>query len=106
MGLRFGAWIALDEAVAPEGPGLLQVRRGAGADGIGDYPRGKSAMVRYDADDAALAEALRRTRAALAGAEGPLFVRFAAPERGVAPSESLRRLVDDFTARFGAPPRS
>jgi len=104
MGLRFGAWSALAEAVAPDGPGLVQIRRGVGADGVRDYPRGKSAMVLYEADDVAVGAALDRARAALVAAEGPLFVRFAAPERGVAPSESLRRLVDDFSARFGAAP--
>jgi hypothetical protein len=104
MALRFGAWAPLETAVAPDGPGLLQIRRGQGSDGIRDYPRGRSAMVDYDADDVAVSAALARACDRLRDADGPLFVRFAPPERGVAPSRSLEFLIDDFSRRFGAPP--
>jgi hypothetical protein len=107
--VTFGRWLPLATAVAPAGPGVLQVR----APALRDYPRGKSAMLYYDADDRDLAAALARARDACADAanddepandEQELLVRFAAPEPARAPSESLRRLVDDFTRRFGARP--
>ncbi len=101
-GVRFGRWQPLDDAVAPAGPGVLQARLDEGAAGLIDYPRGRSAMVYYDAADA-LADALARLRARAPAADrARVRVRFA-EERD--PAAALARLRDDFAARFGAPPR-
>lgn len=100
--MSFGRWLPLDGAAAPDGPGCLQVRVGEGPSGLHDYPRGKSAMVYYGADDARLAVALDRFRAALAPADrARLFVRFDPRPDGTA---RLGKLLDEFRGRFGAPP--
>ena len=46
--MKFGRWYPLAEAAAhaPAGPGVFQIRI---ADGLLDYPRGKSAMLHYQA---------------------------------------------------------
>ena len=93
--MKFGAWIPLAEAVAPPGPGVLQAR----CDQIFDYPKGKSAMVRYDADEE-LGRALARLRAEPSGAT---LVRFASIDD---PRPRLERLVREFEDRFGSKPRS
>src|SRR5262245_19597100 len=66
--VRFGRWQPLADAAAPAGPSVLEARLGDGADGLVAYPRGKSAMVYYDAD-AAPAAALARLRARAPAAE-------------------------------------
>jgi hypothetical protein len=94
--MTFGRWQKLAAATLPRRRGVLQARV---AVGLIDYPRGKSAMVYYDAGDD-LTLALARLEAVLPpGAE--VLVRFA--ECANAAGE-LARLVDDFTRRFGAPP--
>ena len=76
--MTFGRWFPLADAVAPDGAGLFQVRQGQGADGLVRYPSGLSAMVFYGADDASLATAFARFRAATDLAQHPdLHVRFA-----------------------------
>jgi hypothetical protein len=103
--MSFGRWEPLATARVPDGPGLLQARREQGAAGLHDYPTGKSAMVYYDGDDAQLAAAVARLRARVAaGSPAPLYVRFAPPEAGRAPSQSLAAALRQFAARFGAPP--
>lgn len=102
--VNFGTWHELFEAprAAPAAPGVLQAR----AERPLPYPTGKSAMVLYGASagDEDLrgyvtgrgASALRR-----AGAAGARFVRFGVTPH---PGAQLARLLDQFTARFGAPP--
>ncbi|HZS38422.1 MAG TPA: hypothetical protein VFF06_16420 [Polyangia bacterium] len=100
--MSFGRWEPLDDAEAPAGPGVLQARR---AEGLIDYPTGKSAMIHYGADDVALSAALERLRAALSPADrAATLVRFAPADGREAPSETLERLLRQFAARFGAPP--
>lgn len=99
--MSFGRWEPLDAAIAPKGAGCFQVR----GEPLVDYPTGKSAMVYYGADDAELAPAVARLRAALSNGErAGLSIRFAPPETSRAPSETLARLLDRFRDRFGAPP--
>jgi hypothetical protein len=101
----FGKWQKLGDAIeVPDGPGVLQARIGQGADGLIAYPSGKSAMIYYDADDEEVAHAVERLRARAGAERGRVWVRFAAAEAGRAPSDSLRRALDDFRARFGQLP--
>jgi hypothetical protein len=94
--VTFGRWQKLAAATVPRRRGVLQARV---ADGPLPYPRGKSAMVYYDADDD-LSLALARLGAAIPpGAD--VLVRFA---ECAAPQEELARKLDEFTRRFGAPP--
>lgn len=97
MSTSFGRWYPLRDAAAhaPAAPGVLQLRV---ADGLVEYPRGKSAMVHY-----AAAADLRAAATALAGAhlDAPWLCRHAE----VAEPEALAaELLRTFTARFGAPP--
>jgi hypothetical protein len=73
----------------------LQARRISGLD---VYPRGKSAMIYYDADEN-LELALARLRGRLVSDE-VVWVRFAA-----APPSELQKLLQQFIDRFGAAPR-
>jgi hypothetical protein len=101
--MRFCPWYPLAEGDqhAPPERGVFQVRV---ADGLLDYPTGKSAMVHYQlADD---------VRAAVArfAAEHPgtgWLCRHAielAPRDVVELDAFCDRLLRDFRARFGAPP--
>jgi hypothetical protein len=100
--VSFGRWEPLDTAAAPPGPGLFQARR---AEGLIDYPKGKSAMIHYGADDTEVGVALNRYRDAVPPAErAHVWVRFAPPERHQSPSETLERSLRQFAARFGARP--
>lgn len=99
--MRFTRWYPLADvaANAPSTPGVIQLRL---AVGLLDYPRGKSAMVRYAVADDVRAAALQ----------------FAASYRGAtlwcrhldAEGEALNfaqvyaKLVQEFTRRFGSPP--
>ena len=103
--MSFGRWIPLEEAVAPEGAGLVQARFGQGTDGLTSYPSGRSAMAWYDADDVELAFALERLRAkADVTLRARLWVRFAPPASGRKPSRSCAESLERFAARFGALP--
>ncbi|HEX8952802.1 MAG TPA: hypothetical protein VF945_13195, partial [Polyangia bacterium] len=76
--------------------GVLQARL---ADGLVDYPTGKSAMVYYDGDED-LSLALARLGAAVPpGAD--VLVRFG---ECADPATELARKLDEFTRRFGAAP--
>jgi hypothetical protein len=99
--MGFGDWQPLASAHPPEEPGILQMRAGQGSAGLRPYPKGKSAMVYYDADDATLVSALDRARLVGAAIGEPLYVRFAPSAR---PLDELARLLDTFVERFGAPP--
>jgi hypothetical protein len=107
--VTFGPWYPLHEAAAhaPARPGVYQIRL---AQGLLDYPTGKSAMVHYGWSDGDLrAEVL----AFAIGRVGPL-----APPRS--PRDMLLcrhveerypravhdRLREQFIRRFGCPPRT
>ena len=94
--MTFGRWQKLAAATLPRRRGVLQARV---ADELITYPRGKSAMVYYDADDD-LSHALGRLGAVVPPGANVL-VRFA---ECADPRAELGRLVYDFTRRFGALP--
>ena len=110
--LTLGRWFPYTEAIEymPEEPGVFQIRR---EQGLVDFPRGKSAMLRYGASE----RSLRRVFAELLGEPGPeavpqtidgearvesWLVRWATSP---VPHEHCARLLASFTERFGAPPR-
>ena len=99
--MRFCPWYPLAEAGAraPVGEGVLQLRV---VDGLVDYPRGKSAMVRYiyAADARAVAARLAAAQPAAA-----LLCRHLEIEAGARPADVHARLHAEFVRRFGAPPR-
>jgi hypothetical protein len=94
-------------AVAPETPGVLQVR----SDALEAYPRGRSAMLLYAHTGADLDLTLRRYLAAAPEVEaaalaravrrGGRWIRFGA---STSPEADCARLLGQFTERFGAPP--
>lgn len=94
--MTFGRWQKLAAATVPRRRGVLQARL---AEGLVDYPTGKSAMVYYDADDD-LSQALARLGARIPPGTD-ILVRFA---ECADPAGELSRKLDDFTRRFGAPP--
>ncbi len=98
--MRFGPWYPLADAPshAPRRPGVFQVRRERG---LVQYPRGRAAMVHYDAGPQLRAAV---TAFATAHPGAALLCRWSrdpAPD----PAAALERLLRDFEARFGAPPR-
>jgi hypothetical protein len=94
--MTFGRWQKLPAATVPRRRGVLQARV---AEGLVDYPTGKSAMVYYDAD-ADLSLALARLGAVVPpGAD--VLVRVGECDD---PAAELERKLDEFTRRFGAPP--
>jgi hypothetical protein len=94
--MTFGRWQKLAAATVPRRRGVLQARV---AEGLHDYPTGKSAMVYYDADED-LSAALARLGAIIPpGAD--VLIRFAECDN---PAHELARKLDEFTRRFGAPP--
>lgn len=100
--MRFCPWYPLAEAIthAPEGEGVLQLRV---AEGLLDYPHGKSAMVHYEhaADMRAAATGLARTHDAAV-----LLCRHLEIEPGetVDLGAFHAKVRDEFIRRFGAPP--
>jgi len=101
--VKFGRWYPLADAarLAPGGPGVFQVRV---AEGLVDYPRGKSAMVHYEA-----AGDVRAAAAPFAAAHPgqPWWCRHTTePEILAAPEAAalVARLVRDFEVRFGREP--
>lgn len=101
--VKFGRWYPLADAarLAPRGPGVFQVRV---AEGLVDYPRGKSAMVHYQAADDV------RTAAAAFAAAHPdqlLWFRHTIEPEILAAADATAlaaRLVRDFAVRFGREP--
>ncbi|HEY2748643.1 MAG TPA: hypothetical protein VGL86_28680 [Polyangia bacterium] len=94
--MTFGRWQKLAAATMPRRRGVLQARV---ADGLVEYPTGKSAMVYYDADED-LSLALARLGAVVPpGAD--VLVRFG---ECADPAVELSRKRDEFVRRFGAPP--
>jgi hypothetical protein len=102
--MRFCPWYPLADggAHAPASPGMFQVRI---AQGLLDYPGGKSAMVHYEtADD------LRASIVAFATPHvGTGWLCRHTIEMSAEPAEDAQalyaRLVADFRARFGSAPR-
>ena len=95
----FGRWypLRLAAAHAPTGPGVLQLRVAAG---LCDYPRGKSAMVHYQA-----ADDVRTAALALAAAHPDVDWLCRHTEGEVAdPAALVADLLRMFTARFGTAP--
>jgi hypothetical protein len=101
--VKFGRWYPLADAarLAPGGPGVFQVRV---AEGLVDYPRGKSAMVHYEAAEdvcaAAVAFAARHP-------EQPWWCRHTIEPETLAPADAAAladRLRRDFAVRFGREP--
>jgi hypothetical protein len=100
--MRFCPWYPLADAArrAPAGAAVLQLRL---ADGLVDYPRGKSAMVHYElaADGRAAAVALA---ARFAGRD--LLCRHLdlEGESGVDLAAFHAKVTAEFVRRFGAQP--
>src|SRR5690348_14520238 len=101
--MAFGRWYPLRDAAAhaPAAEGVLQVRL---AEGLVDYPRGKSAMVHY-----AHAEDVRAAALALAAHVGDelgrtLLARHLEPGDPGEPAEIHAKVLAEFVRRFGAPP--
>jgi hypothetical protein len=98
--LRFDRWHPLAAAAdnMPDRPGVFQLRL---AEGLVDYPRGRSAMVGYGS-----APSLRRAVAAVAAArEGAPWLCRCTRDPVDDPPAALARLVADFRDRFGEAPR-
>ena len=101
--MRFCPWYPLAEAIAhaPEGEGVLQLRV---AEGLLDYPTGKSAMVHYEhaTDVRAAATALARAHEGAA-----LLCRHLEIEPGetVDLGAFHAKVRDEFVKRFGSEPQ-
>jgi len=84
---------------------MFQVRV---AEGLIDYPTGKSAMIHYEtADDVRAAIAAFRARSPAAAAAAWLCrhtIEMTAADRAAATAELHARLLREFTARFGTAP--
>src|SRR4051812_17051909 len=98
--MRFCPWYPLDEAAAhaPAARGVFQVRV---ADGLCDYPTGKSAMIHYEA-----ADDVRAAAAAFAAGhpDRALLCRHTIEIEGDDLAAFHARLLRDFRARFGVGP--
>ncbi len=99
--MRFGPWYPLADAGdhTPAGENVVQVRL---AQGLRDYPRGKSAMVWYAhaRDVRAEALALARTRAG----EDLVCRHLIEIDHGVDLGTFCAKLREDFVRRFGTRP--
>ena len=101
--MQFCPWYPLADAaeLAPAGANVLQLRL---ADGLVDYPDGKSAMVHYE-----LASDARATAAALAlrFAGRDLLCRHLEISQGDAVDVAAfhAKVHGEFVRRFGEPPR-
>ena len=97
--MRFCPWYPLSDAAAhaPAAEGVFQIRL---ADGLVDYPTGKSAMVHY--------EHARDVRAAALGFSPrgrDLVCRHLDPEGEQVDLAAFHaRVLDEFVRRFGAAP--
>jgi hypothetical protein len=103
--VNFCPWYALADAGehAPSTPGVFQVRL---AQGLLEYPRGKSAMIHYG-----VGQDVRAAARAFAGAHPGVdwLCRHAeeltARERVIGLEAAFEALVGSFVQRFGTPPR-
>lgn len=99
--MQFGRWYPLAAAAdhAPAAPGVFQIRTRSG---LLDYPRGKSAMVHYQA-----AADVRAAACALAQAHpaADWLCRHLEDLDDTASAPAVaQKLIRDFAARFGTPP--
>ena len=99
--MKFGRWAPLAEAaaLAPEKPGVLQIRV---SEGVLDYPRGKSAMVHYQAA-ASLRGAIERLADRWRGRD--FLCRTVVQSDNGAARELVAELSAQFRRRFGDEPR-
>jgi hypothetical protein len=100
--VRFCPWYPLADAAAhaPAAEGVLQIRQ---AEGLLDYPTGKSAMVHYEhASDVRAAAA----RLAVEHSDRALLCRHLEIEPGVAVDLAAfyAKVREEFVRRFGSPP--
>jgi hypothetical protein len=102
--MRFCPWYPLASGAveAPASPGVFQVRV---AEGLLDYPRGKSAMIHYevapDVRDAVIAFAAR-----FPGQGWLCRHTIEMSAKDVEDVEALHaKLIGDFRSRFGSDPR-
>lgn len=101
--MKFGSWYPLAEAAlcAPAAPGVFQVRV---AEGLVEYPRGKSAMIHYEA---ALDVRAAAANFAAAHPGAPWWCRHTIEPASLAPADAdalAAKLLRDFAVRFGTPP--
>jgi hypothetical protein len=105
--MKFSAWYELDEAaeLAPDEPGVFQVRL---TGGLVDYPRGRSAMIRYGAGPSVRAAAAAYAAETEEDAErtGRAVLCRHSLGRVADPAATLAKLLADFRERFGAHPGS
>ena len=103
--MRFCPWYPLADADrhAPASGGVFQIRI---ADGLLDYPTGKSAMIHYEAagDLRAAIAAFRASHPDGAGWLCRHTIEMTALDLSGA-SDFYARLLGDFTSRFGSGPR-
>lgn len=100
-GVRFGPWYPLAEArdLTPAAEGVIQLRV---AEGLLEYPRGKSAMVHYA--HAGDARAAARAWATVHGSDG-IWCRHLIETDGATDLAGFcAKLRDEFVRRFGSPP--
>lgn len=100
--MRFGPWYPLAEARdhTPAAEGVLQLRV---AEGLLDYPRGKSAMVHYE--HAADLRAAAAAWAAAHGADGIVCRHLIEAPDATDLAAFYAKLSEEFVRRFGASPR-
>ena len=103
--MRFGIWYPLAEAAAhaPSSAGVFQIRL---AEGLRDYPRGKSAMVHYEAaaDVRAAATAFAEKHPGEPWVCRHTIEMVPADVAGL--DAFFGKLIADFVARFGERPTS
>ena len=107
--MRFGPWYALHEATAhaPAEAGTFQLRR---AEGLVDYPRGRSAMLRYGAAAdvcARLTDIAAAYTARLGDDELVVWARHLTEVADPGAFDHVAyvgELLGEFVRRFGAPP--
>lgn len=99
--MKFGRWYPLAEAGAhaPLAEGILQLRL---ASGLVDYPRGKSAMVRYE--HAAEVRAAALALAAAHGGQDLLCRHLIEIDEATDLAALCAKLTSEFVRRFGTPP--
>ena len=105
--MHFSKWFPLTPdgvaSQAPKGPAAVQLRA---AEGVVDYPTGKSAMVFYFFASTSVADALRTHFSDELDAPGhrgygPLLFRYSDEPSGAA---GLQAHLDAFESRFGRKP--
>ena len=101
--MRFGRWHRLEHAAAeaPAGPGVFQIKV---AQGLIDYPTGKSAMIRYGAARDLRAAVVELARAHPGRDWMCRFSEEMSAREAADPDAIVAELEAAFRRRFGAPP--